>query len=66
MQFGTAVCGAVYAVAYRACAIRPYNLRKNNTVKNTFDVVNTTSYAGKIMSGIIQTTSDLFLPITNT
>ena len=55
-----------YVVAYRAYAIRPYKWRKTNTAKITFDVGKTMSYVGKIMSDIIQTTSDLFLPITNT
>ena len=37
-----------------------------NTPKTTFDVGKTMSYAGKIMSDIIQTTSDLFLPFAST
>ena len=67
MQFGMAVCGVAHAVAYRAYAIRPYNLRKTkincyfpNTSKNTFDIGKTMSYVEKIMSDIIQITSDLF------
>ncbi len=35
-------CGAFLAVAYRAYAIRPYNFRKTNTAKITFDVGKTT------------------------
>ena len=56
---------AVYAVAYRAYAIRPYNFRKTNTAKIIFDVGKTMSYVEKIMSDIIQTTSDLFLSTCN-
>ncbi len=59
------VCGMVHAAAYRAYAIRPYKWRKTNTAKNTFDVGKTMSYVEKIMSDIIQTTSDLFSPIAN-
>ncbi len=36
------VSDAVHAVAYRAYAIRPYNSRKTNLAKNTFDVRKTT------------------------
>ena len=67
-----AVCGAVQAVAYRAYAIRPYKWRKTqvgsffrNTPKITFDVRKTMSYVEKIMSDIIQTTSDLFSSFSN-
>ena len=63
---------AVCAVADRACAIRPCNFRKStiahffqNTPKITFDVGKTMSYAGKIMSDIIQTTSDLFSAVSS-
>ena len=66
------VCCAVYAVACRAYAIRPYNYRKTiiahpfpNTPKNTFDVGKTTLDVGKIMSDVIQTISDLFCTLTN-
>ena len=60
-----AVCDVVYAVLYRAYAIRPYKWRKTKAVKIKFDVRKTMSYAGKIMSDIIQITSDLFPPLAN-
>ena len=56
---------AVQAVAYRAYAIRPYNYCKTNTAKITFDVGKTMSYVEKIMSDIIQITSDLFSSLAN-
>gem|GEM_PF-1388838 len=58
-------CDAVWAVVYRAYAIRPYKWRKTNTPKITFDVGKTMSDVEKIMSDIIQTTSDLFSPLAN-
>ncbi len=55
-----AVCDAVYAMVYRAYAIRPYNFRKiiiarifPNIPKTTSDIGKTTSYVEKIMSDII-------------
>ena len=61
------LCGVAHAAMYRANAVSPCNFRKTiialpfpNTSKTTFDVGKTMSYAGKIMSDIIQTTSDLF------
>ena len=59
------LASAVHAAAYRAYAIRPYNFRKTNTAKTTFDVGKTVSYAGKIISDIIQTTSDIILADCN-
>ena len=63
---------AFQAVAYRAYAIRPYKWRKSktarlsqNTPKIIFDVGKTMSYVEKIMSDIIQTTSDLFFAFAN-
>ena len=53
------------AVAYRAYAIRPYKWHKTNIGKITFDVGKTMSYVEKIISDIIQTTSDLFSPLCN-
>ena len=61
----TEVCGAVHAVAYGANAIRPYGGAKPNTPKAIWDMGKTMSYAGKIMSDIIQTTSDLFSAVAN-
>ena len=67
-----AVCAAVHAVAYRAYAIRPYKWRKPhdrclfpNTTETTFDVGKTMSYAEKIMSDVIQTTSDIIYAIAS-
>ncbi len=65
LQSNAVICDAVLAVAYRAYAMRPYNFRKTNTAKNTFDVVKTMSDVEKITSDIIQTTSDLFLSFAN-
>ena len=52
--------------------LRPYNYCQTiiaspfpNTPKTTFGVGKTTSYVEKIISDIIQTTSDLFSAITN-
>ena len=59
------VCDAVLAVAYRAYAIRPYNFRKTKVAKITWDIGKTMSYVEKIMSDIIQTTSDLFCTLCN-
>ena len=65
-------CGAVHAVACRAYAIRPYDFRKTqinchflNTPKTTWDMKKTMSHVGKIMSDVIQTTSDLFPAVAN-
>ena len=60
-----AVCDAVHAMAYRAYATRPYKWRKTIIAKITWDMGKTMSHVGKIMSDIIQTTSDLFSPFTN-
>ena len=67
-----ATCDAVYAVAYRAYAIRPCNYCKTiiacsfpNIPKITFDAEKTMSYVEKIMSDVIQITSDLFSPLAN-
>ena len=38
----------------------------SNIPKTTWDMGKTMSYVEKIMSDVIQTTSDLFLPIANT
>gem|GEM_PF-2565572 len=57
---------AAHAVVYRAYAIRPCKWRKTNTAKITFDAGKTMSYVEKIISDIIQTTSDLFSPVANT
>ena len=53
-------------------SICPYKWRKTstdyfsrNTPKITFNVGKTMSYAGKIISDVIQTTSDLFSPLAN-
>ena len=68
----TAVCNAVWAAAYRVYAIRPYKWRKSkidylfhNIPKTTSDIRKTMSYAGKIISDIIKTTSDLFFAPCN-
>ena len=60
-----AVCDVVHAMAYRAYATRPYKWRKTIIAKITWDMGKTMSHVGKIMSDIIQTTSDLFSPFTN-
>ena len=64
------ICGAANAAVYRAYAIRPYKWRKTliahpfqSLTKTIFDAGKTMSYVEKIMSDIIQTTSDLFRPI---
>ena len=64
------VCRAVHAVAYRAYAIRSYKWRKTiivrpfpNSPKNTFDVGKTVSNVEKIISDIIQTTSDIIFAV---
>ena len=66
-----------YAPTYIPYAIknniyRSHNFRKSktedyfqNTTKITFDVGKTVSYVEKIMSDIIQTTSDLFSPFAS-
>ncbi len=59
-----AVCDVVHAMAYRAYATRPYKWRKTIIAKITWDMGKTMSHVGKIMSDIIQTTSDLFSPFT--
>jgi len=56
---------AVRAVAYKTNAIRPCKRRKNNNTKITFDAGKTMSHVEKITSDIIQTTSDLFSPLSN-
>ena len=61
----TMVRGAVHAVVYRAYAIRPYKWRKTQATKTTSDMGKTMSGVEKIMSDIIQTTSDLFSPLCN-
>jgi len=58
-------CGTVHAVMYKADAIRPYKWRKTNIAKTIFDAGKTMSYVEKIISDIIQTTSDLFPPTCN-
>ncbi len=62
----------VHAVAYRAYAIRPYKRRKpstdyffQNIPKTIWDMGKTTSYVEKIISDIIQTTSDIILAVCN-
>ncbi len=52
------VCDVVWAVVYRAYAIRPYNFRKTKIVRifpNT----------RKNISDMRKTTSDLFSPLSN-
>ncbi len=67
---GLSVCGAIYSAIFRANAIRPCKWRKpqagcffRDPMKTTFDVGKTTSYAGKIMSDVIQTTSDIIFAV---
>ena len=45
--------------------LRPWRGASPNTAKTTSDVGKTMSYVEKIISDIIQTTSDLFSPLAN-